>query len=287
MELLVKGHSGFDIDIAREGTDLYVYKHCQGKDLADRLMRQATKQQKATTHRYTGFQIPPILSVSNTTDSTSIKMNYVYSRNFMEYFESAGFEQIEFFIHTIIQFIEEELALSPMQSLPAAVVTNKFASVEKTINANPYITPSEQLTNVLEQAKLLLKKDTNWQLPVGICHGDLTFSNILFTANTYYLIDFLDSFIESPLLDIIKLRQDSAHIWSAMLYTKPYDPIRLQIICHKIDSELDTYFQKYTWYNENYLPLQVLNLLRVLQYAKEEHIIHHLLTELSKLLYAV
>ena len=47
-------------------------------------------------------------------------------------------------------------------------------------------------------------------IPVGTCHGDLTFSNILFNGNNYYLIDFLDSFIESPLLDIVKLRQDTA-----------------------------------------------------------------------------
>lgn len=287
MELIVKGHSGFDIDIVREGTDLYVYKHCHDKDLSARLMRQAKKQQQAATHHYTGFQIPHILSTTNTAETTSIKMNYVYSRNFMEYFESAGFEQIEYFIHTIQHFIEEELVLSPIQNIPAEIVTQKFRSVERTINSNSHIIDREQLEGIMSCASHLLVRENDWQLPVGTCHGDLTFSNILFTANTYYLIDFLDSFIESPLLDIVKIRQDSAHVWSAMLYTKPYDPIRLQIICHKIDSELHTYFQKYTWYNENYLPLQVLNLLRVLQYAKEEHIIHHLLTELSKLLYAV
>lgn len=67
-------------------------------------------------------------------------------------------------------------------------------------------------------------------MPVGVCHGDLTFSNILFNGNNYYLIDFLDSFIEAPLLDIVKIRQDSAHLWSQLMYTKSYDQIRLQIV---------------------------------------------------------
>ncbi len=85
MDLIVKGHSGFDIDIVREGTNLYVYKHCTGVQQSARLLRQAEKQQQAITHQYTGLQIPPILSVEHSTNSTSIKMDYVYSRNFMSW----------------------------------------------------------------------------------------------------------------------------------------------------------------------------------------------------------
>ena len=287
MELIVKGHSGFSIDIVREGTNLYVYKRCSDADKAERLMRQAAKQEQATGFHYSGFQTPHIIATEHDTKGASIKMDYIYSRNFMEYFESAGFEQIDYFIQTLIRFIEEELAHSPIQVIPADIVNSKFLSVKKTIAANTHIRKDNALASIMEKAERLLTGITEWRLPVGICHGDLTFSNILFTANTYYLIDFLDSFIESPLMDIVKLRQDSAHIWSAKLYTKPYDPIRLGIISNKIDTELDTYFQQYSWYNAYYLPLQVLNLLRVLQYAKEDAIVDDLETELTKLLYAV
>lgn len=287
MELIVKGHSGFSIDIVREGTNLYVYKRCSDADKAERLMRQAAKQEQATGFHYSGFQTPHIIATEHDTKGASIKMDYIYSRNFMEYFESAGFEQIDYFIQTLIRFIEEELAHSPIQVIPADIVNSKFMSVKKTIAANTHIRKDNALASIMEKAERLLTGITEWRLPVGICHGDLTFSNILFTANTYYLIDFLDSFIESPLLDIVKIRQDSAHIWSAKLYTKPYDPIRLGIISNKIDTELDTYFQQYSWYNAYYLPLQVLNLLRVLQYAKEDAIVENLETELTKLLYAV
>ena len=287
MELIVKGHSGFSIDIVREGTNLYVYKRCSDADKAERLMRQAAKQEQATGFHYSGFQTPHIIATEHNANGASIKMDYIYSRNFMEYFESAGFEQIDYFIQALIRFIEEELAHSPIQVIPVEIVNSKFLSVKKTIASNAHIRKDNALASIMEKAERLLTGITEWRLPVGICHGDLTFSNILFTANTYYLIDFLDSFIESPLMDIVKLRQDSAHIWSAKLYTKPYDPIRLGIISRKIDTELDTYFQQYSWYNAYYLPLQVLNLLRVLQYAKEDAIVENLETELTKLLYAV
>lgn len=287
MELLVKGHSGYSIDIVREGVNLYVYKHCNDATKSARLMRQAEKQERATQHQYSGFQTPHIVATNQDGDKCSIKMPYVYSRNFMEYFESAGFEQIDYFIHILIHFIEEELTMSPVQNIDNRIVRDKFLSVEKTIATNPYIHHDNQLASMMEKTKSLLFDIQEWKMPIGLCHGDLTFSNILFTANTYYLIDFLDSFIESPLMDIVKLRQDSAHLWSAKMYTKPYDPIRLKIICDKIDTELDSYFQQYDWYEAYYLPLQVLNLLRVLQYAKEESVITDLQTEISRLLYAV
>lgn len=42
----------------------------------------------------------------------------------------------------------------------------------------------------------------------GLNHGDFTTKNILFDGNKYYLIDFLNSFIESPLMDYSKLFQE-------------------------------------------------------------------------------
>ena len=287
MELTVKGHSGYSIDIAREGVDLYIYKRSTCGEQARRLIKQAEKQKDALTYSHKGFQIPDILDIEQNEQGVSIKMPYVYSRNFMEYFESAGFEQISYFIQTLQQFIDEEIAASRLQTISPDIVQGKFLSVRQIIESNPHISQNEQLKSLLDKSQQLIFNIQQWELPIGTCHGDLTYSNILFTANTYYLIDFLDSFIESPLLDIVKLRQDSAHIWSAKLYTKRYDPIRLSIICKKIDSELDSYFRKYRWYEDYYLPLQVLNLLRVLQYAQEESIVNYLETEITKLLYAV
>lgn len=113
-------------------------------------------------------------------------------------------------------------------------------------------------------------------MPVGMCHGDLTFSNILFNGNNYYLIDFLDSFIEAPLADIVKLRQDTAWQWSPLMYTKPYDPIRLGLIFKKIDTALEEHFGHYEWYRAWYGPMQLMNFLRILQYGREPRVVEFL-----------
>ena len=55
------------------------------------------------------------------------------------------------------------------------------------------------------------------QVPVSYCHGDLTLNNMLFVDSEIYLIDFLDSFIDSPIIDLVKLKQDLVYSWSQEL----------------------------------------------------------------------
>ena len=114
------------------------------------------------------------------------------------------------------------------------------------------------------------------RIPVGVCHGDLTFSNVLFCGQQYCLIDFLDSFIETPLQDIVKLRQDSQYLWSCLMYQQPYDALRLKLISEYVDERLDKHFSQYDWYKEHYEMLQLMNMLRILPYAKEEKVVAYL-----------
>lgn len=76
-------------------------------------------------------------------------------------------------------------------------------------------------------------------LPIGACHGDFTLSNVLVltplsgdglplspraqTKDTFRiaLIDFLDSFVESPLADMAKLCQDLKYGWTLRLLSTP------------------------------------------------------------------
>ena len=121
-------------------------------------------------------------------------------------------------------------------------------------------------------------------IPMGKCHGDLTFSNILFNGNNYYLIDFLDSFIESPLLDLVKIRQDSQYEWSRLMYEEDVDLVRLSIISDKIDKEIDGYYSQYEWYRKYYHVFQLMNFLRILQYAKKEKVIKYLTNVINSML---
>lgn len=165
------------------------------------------------------------------------------------------------------------------------VIINKFESVYEKVKSNPLLRDDSETSDIMEKSGSVFSElDNICQMPLGTCHGDLTFSNILFNGNNYYLIDFLDSFIESPLMDLVKIRQDSRYGWSLLMYGREYDAVRMNIISQKIDKEIDEYYSKFDWYRKCYKPMQLMNFLRVLQYAKEERVVDYLKNVIKTLL---
>ncbi len=277
MEIEVKGHSGCQIDVVREGRELFVYKSSRDPKYLDRLVLQAEKQKAAAVPKLQHIRVPKVHEIKRTDDLVSVKMDYVYSRNFVEFFEQAGFEQVNYLSDALIKYLELEIAQSPLTTVKREAVTDKFEDVKRKTLANKHLDGDREIESILEKSQKVFDALPDMLMPVGLCHGDLTFSNVLFNGNNYYLIDFLDSFIESPLLDIVKLRQDTAWLWSQLMYVHPCDTIRLRIAFGKIDREIDSYFRvKYEWYTRYYRPLQLMNFLRILQYAHDPKVIDYL-----------
>lgn len=277
MEIEVKGHSGCQIDVVREGGQLFVYKSSVDPKYLDRLVRQAEKQRQAAIPELQHIRVPKVHAIDRTDTAVKVKMDYVYSKNFVEFFEQAGFEQIDYLIEALKMYFEREIKDSPLTTVKREIVTDKFEDVKTKTLANKHLAGDGEIERILEVSQGIFNCLSDMLLPVGACHGDLTFSNILFNGNNYYLIDFLDSFIESPLLDIVKIRQDTAWLWSQLMYVHPCDTIRLRIAFGKIDRELDAYFaSRYEWYGRYYRPLQLMNFLRILQYAHEPKVIDYL-----------
>jgi len=106
-----------------------------------------------------------------------------------------------------------------------------------------------------------------------MCHGDLTFSNIIVgTDQKLCLIDFLDTFYESPLQDMVKIRQDTLYNWTPMVYNKNYDKARYAIVMNYLDKKFDSFFKEYEFYNAYYNAFQIMNYIRILPYAKKNKI---------------
>ena len=277
MKLDIQGHSGCDIAIVHEDNDLFIHKSTHDAAYVPRLLNQAHKQITASKIEYQNIRVPKIIDVVKSENEATIKMEYIYSRNFIEHFEQAGFEQIKYLIEAIKYFIDLEIANSSMQTVPSNVLTDKMADVARKIEKNVHLKDDEEAQELARRSSDVMNRVGDMVLPVGTCHGDLTFSNILFNGNNYYLIDFLDSFIESPLLDIVKVRQDTAYLWSTLMYNKPFDKVRLSIISERIDTAIDEYFTgKYQWYRDYYMPLQLMNFLRILQYGHDDKVIAYL-----------
>lgn len=285
MEIQVKGHSGCQIDIVNDSNNLFIYKSTQDPKYIKRLYLQAKKQQEACNKTYLHIRIPEIFDIDKSEEHLIIKMEYVYSKNYVDYFEDAGFDNINYFIKALKIFVNEEIEDSPLQKVNTKIVKDKFEDVYRKCSVNEHIAHDDEIKDILESCKKIFSGlSPEIEIPVGKCHGDLTFSNILFNGNNYYLIDFLDSFIESPLLDLVKIRQDSKYEWSRLMYEDEVDMVRLGIISSKIDNEINRYYQKYEWYQKYYHIFQLMNFLRILQYAKEDCVIKFLKNVLKSLL---
>lgn len=285
MEIQVKGHSGCQIDVVSEDSGIYVYKLTADPKYLKRLALQAKKQRAAAEDEYQHIRVPQIFELQENADTTIIKMQYVYSKNFIEFFEQAGFEQVDYLIGALKYFVEHEISKCELQKVAPKIFQDKFAEIKGKCLTNPLYEGNEVILSILNRSEQVFNSLPELTMPIGICHGDLTFSNILFNGNNYYLIDFLDSFIETPLQDIVKIRQDTQFRWSQLMYTKPYDATRLRIVCDKIDHEIHQYFtRKYQWYSDNYSVVQLMNILRILPYAKEEKVVQYLVDVLNQLL---
>lgn len=94
--------------------------------------------------------------------------------------------------------------------------------------------------------------DCNWSVPSGYCHGDLTFENIIVNDNGIFLIDFLDSFVDMPIVDESKLLQDAFCYWS---FRDGYIPTRkLFHVCEMFETK-------------QHFSMLYVHLLRILPYA--------------------
>lgn len=200
-------------------------------------------------------------SLQSLSKETNEEINATESKQ-TDSIESRGYKSKE----AICKYINKEVLLDKYYDTIAKIPKNKDKQ--------------DYLLHIEKELKAL---PNSIQIPLGKCHGDLTFSNILFTDRKIILIDFLDNFIETPLQDIVKLRQDTKHLWSLKLYKREYDKTKIKIILNHLDNIIDKHFSKYEFYRKYYSIFQKINLLRILPYVKDESIFQYVVNEIIKL----
>ncbi|PNS13754.1 DNA polymerase epsilon subunit B [Sphaceloma murrayae] len=127
----------------------------------------------------------------------------------------------DWLIDTAISVVDSELSdvtLHPLASVLPAFI-RKSESIRTELARNPRgLMTTEELKTISRQVDAILyhfQQREHLLVPLGSCHGDLTFQNMLIdcTNRELCVFDFLDSFVESPLQDIAKLLQDCRHLW--------------------------------------------------------------------------
>lgn len=251
--MLIKGHSGFGIELMDEHT----IRKSAGSTGATRLERQIEKQ----TGFHQKFQhdkvrTPKIFRSDRAADSFHADMEFIVAKDFIQFLSEADRRALDGFLETITQFIRRNLALSDTVDVSKQILEKLTDLAAKNVPAK-YI---EIACGWCAQPVCI---------PVGPCHGDLTLSNILFKGDQLYLLDFLDCYVESPLQDIVKLRQDTRFGWSLQLYQVDFNWPKIQIALRYLDQKLVAAFRSDDWHERHYELFQFVSLMRVLPYCTE------------------
>jgi hypothetical protein len=264
--------------VLRKGTNAANY--------VPRLRRQIAKQITAReSNSLPWLQIPKVLREQTAPAEKSYfaDMEFVNATDFVQYFQVASRADIDLQLERILAFVHSELDEAVVTLVEPSRFEEKLRSTLAAIEARQLTFPG-----------MLGKRLESWfqkqlafeiRIPLGRCHGDLTLSNILFDVNHDRLvfIDYLDTYLESPLQDIVKLRQDTQHRWSSMFYALEFDAIRLGMVMDYLDQCLQRVFSSYDWYRNHYSLLQVLNFLRIMPYATNRNVVAYLFRQLDSL----
>lgn len=281
----IKGHSNFEVKIIKYNNKYLIEKSSDLRN-ADRLQRQIDKQISLYNENFLdNVNVPKVIKKIKSELKVYYIMEYIsFSENVIDFIYKGNCLKINWFYNQLINIVESYFRRCEIKRVNYKLLFNKINSIQRNITNNKLI-KANKLKLVFNYLYENMEYISNQKIPIGICHGDLTFSNILVDNNRMqlYLIDFLDSFIESPLLDIVKIRQDTKYLWTLNLYNHNYDRNKTIIILNYLDKMIDKYFQKYDFYVNCYKYFQIINLLRVLQYSKNQIITNKLLENIFEI----
>lgn len=267
----MEGRSGCKLDVVKEGSHVLIKKYSSSIEYNRRLIKQANKQQNFYNNLPDNqmFLTARVIEIYSSENELSwFSMPYLFSEKYSNYLEHASTVDLKKLLDNLIDYFNFNIKSSAPQKIDVSIIASKIEELKLKVTGNSNAPEKEYFLNVLEYLKTNIP---DMPLPAGTCHGDFTFSNILFGDNKIYLLDFLDSFIESPLIDIVKIRQDTCFKWSVMLEKEMPSHKKNKLLqdFNYLDREIALFCNNKlglsTWYNY----LQVFNLLRIIPYLKD------------------
>ncbi len=239
-----------------------------------------------------GVHIPAVLDEGENDDGSYwADMELYVARNVSDFLITSDPKGLSRLARLLLDVVEALEGASQSGFLPRERVRSKARNIHREIEnlrRNPEkcdLLPSQTrmecyldfLENVLPECL---------ELRLGASHGDLTLTNVLIRedASEIALVDFLDGFLEAPLLDMAKLRQDTRHGWSMVQHALGSDATRLRMALKHLDGLLEAAFESRAEYRQGYQAFQFLNHLRILPYLRDETIAHHVLGVLDSLM---
>lgn len=260
--MIHNGLSGCKLEIIDGGI---LRKYSSSESYNGRLSKQIDKQMLFSKFILKNIDTPKIISLNPDT-LLSFDMEYIGGFSSHKYFSTANVNDIKFVIDTLFEYFDNF-----SNNIKHVSINNKIIKKLNTLSGQTkYPQYLEYLKNYVDENQLIA--------PKTFCHGDLTFNNIIFHKNRLFFIDFLDSYIDSFLCDLVKLKQDLFYFWS--LNIQKENSLRLTQVYKFIWNKLYTRYKKYI-NTKSFEILDIVNILRIEPYLtnnKQRLIIHKIIT---------
>lgn len=274
----IPGLSGCRVEVVQKDNAVYVRKSAEDVQYRERLKKQAAKQRYFhQTNTLPYILIPEVVEEHDEIDGYSFDMPFFRSQDYVSFFQEATKQAVDAIAANLLAYLEHNIQSSPEAEIPRECLRAKYDEVRERTADNAILRELRDDDIWKETAPIFAGLPRTLKMPVGRCHGDLTFSNILINRSDkkLVLVDWLDNFIETPLQDMVKLRQDTKYGWSLALCQTPCDKTKILLIMAYLDKLMDEHFRRYPFYRSYYLPFQTLNFLRILPYAKERALVSY------------
>lgn len=243
----LKGHSGCHVFLCERGNTRFVKKVSANTAYVQRLKQQMLKQREFEHYR---IKKPTVYDFGTEDDHFYFTMEYVNGVQLSTFLSRNTVRDVDPLIDQLLSFVRSNIC--DVTADCSAPISEKLRSISST--------SSFPIDRYIQYCLAF-----DWSaIPTGYCHGDLSFENILVQQSDLYFIDFLDSFVETPYLDLSKLLLDILVLWS-WRFEKRRPIIKNAHIYDLVLSQLESREIEIV---RRFL---ILNLLQILPYANANH----------------
>ena len=269
---LMKDGTKTDIKIGLSGCKLEligntIKKTSPNKSFNNRLVKQAIKQQ-SFFNSYSNIFTPQIYSI----EEDSFTMEYIPGESYNKFFNKCSKNDLDLVLNNIYNYFDEVQINKKIYN--SSIIETKIINKLKSLLPN---------SNYKKLIKFIIKdiKNINFQnIPKTFCHGDLSLTNFIFRRNRLYLVDFLDSYIDTFIVDLVKLQQDLHFKWALNAHESN---LRIHQSFNYLWKNIHTKYKEY--YDLEFTEIiNILNWLRIEPYLKKDkhrEILNSIITNLD------
>lgn len=252
------GHSGCNLNLYKEEDRIFLRKDAGNANYNRRLKKQFIKQKKFNLEK---VKTPRIFEYGiNNKGIFYFDMEYINGITLSEYMKQIKIKEIV----DLITLLFESLPIKQGGYFDRAqnIFQHKISDLETILDTSDI--------NIKQSLDLLKKYDFS-KVPQSSCCGDLTLENIIINMRgEIYVIDLLDSFYNSWMIDVAKLLQDVELGWSYRKQVRDFGlNLRLATAKQALFDNILSLDEGQTYLVTIYHIL-LLNILRIYPYAKDK-----------------